>query len=626
MQNRMKTNHNHSGERIILTIFSGLLTGAVLFTVFILSFSRSYFEKIYPKIEVSGLNIGGMTKDEAAKFLTEKLKYPTDSAFSFTYGKDIWYATPEDLGMQIQIDATVEKAWNIGRMGDAAEQIRDRVAAFLFKVDLKPVLLVDERVGFKWISSLAGYIDKPMEQPAITLNGSQVNITPGKSGLAVDREMALTLLQIYGRNLQTASIEIPVKELKPSTSNLESQQKVLESLLSQDFSVYTADEAGTKVIWKISADMLAGWIDFQPVVENDSVTIAMIPKREPFYNKLVAIGQSIYQEPQNARFVFNDNTKEIEPIMEAVIGKELDVEATLKNITDAIQAGQHQAQAVEKITQPQVTSSAKGSDLGIKELVESQYTYFFHSDDARVQNITAGAASFHGLLVAPGEIFSMDDHLGNIDVDNGYAEAAVIFGDQTIQGVGGGICQVSTTLFRTAFFYGLPIVERHAHAYRVFYYERQANGEIDPTMAGMDATVYAPLLDMKFKNDTPYWILMETYVRPENSSIQWKFYSTKVNRYVDWKTSGLTNVVKEGEPSYRENPDLPAGTVNQVDWGVDGADITINRTVYQDGAAIIQDEFDTHYQAWSDTFEYGPGTPGMPPNGTQADEETAQTN
>src|SRR5574342_11668 len=97
------------------------------------------------------------------------------------------------------------------------------------------------------------------------------------------------------------------------------------------------------------------------------------------------------------------------------------------------------------------------------------------------------------------------------DLDLGFAEALIIYGGRTIKGVGGGVCQVSTTLFRGVFHIGLPILERYSHAYRVSYYEMTASGGVDPTLAGLDATVYFPLVDLKFKNDTPYWILMETY-------------------------------------------------------------------------------------------------------------------
>ena len=169
---------------------------------------------------------------------------------------------------------------------------------------------------------------------------------------------------------------------------------------------------------------------------------------------------------------------------------------------------------------------------------------------ARIQNITTAAAQFDGVLVAPGEIFSMGEALGDVSLDNGFTEALIIYGGRTIKGVGGGVCQVSTTLFRTAFLAGFPIVERVPHAYRVSYYE-QTSGGIDPNLAGMDATVYFPLVDFKFKNDSAYWILMETSVDESSRSLTWRFYSTWDGRTVQWENGGLQNVVPAPKPLFR---------------------------------------------------------------------------
>jgi len=153
-------------------------------------------------------------------------------------------------------------------------------------------------------------------------------------------------------------------------------------------------------------------------------------------------------------------------------------------------------------------------------------------------------------------------------------------------GVGGGVCQVSTALFRTVFFGGYPINERHAHAYRVRYYEQTASGH-NTDLAGLDATVFVPLVDFKFTNDSTSWLLMETYVNPTNYTLTWKFYSTSDGRTVDWQTTGLTNLVEPPDPTYRENPDLPTGKIKQVDWEVQGADVEVTRDVMRNGEILI---------------------------------------
>ncbi|HOH92841.1 MAG TPA: VanW family protein, partial [Anaerolineaceae bacterium] len=224
----------------------------------------------------------------------------------------------------------------------------------------------------------------------------------------------------------------------------------------------------------------------------------------------------------------------------------------------------------------------------------------------RVQNIQVGSSTFDGILIAPGEVFSMAKYMTNISLDNGYAEAIIIVGDQSVKGVGGGICQVSTTLFRTAFYGGYPIVERHSHAYRVGYYEQQSNGWANTNLAGLDASIYLPFADLKFKNDSDYWILMDTEMGP--NSLTWKFYSTSDGRRVEWSTTGITDVVEPPEPIYREDPTLPRGTIKQVDWAVNGATVSVTRRVYKGDQLWFSDVINTTYMPWPDGFNYGPGT------------------
>jgi vancomycin resistance protein YoaR len=290
----------------------------------------------------------------------------------------------------------------------------------------------------------------------------------------------------------------------------------------------------------------------------------------------------------------------------AVIGRELDVDGSLDSINAQVLAGTHEIPLTFTTLMPAVTDDMSGEDLGITELVHQETSYFYGSETARVQNIRAASERFHGLLIAPWETFSMVDALGNISLDNGYAEAPIIFGGQTIQGIGGGVCQVSTTLFRAAFFAGFPIVERHAHSYRVGYYEQQSNGVRDPNLAGLDATVYVPIVDLKFTNDTDHWLLMETYLG--NNSLTWKFYSTGDGRTVSWQTTGPTNIIKAPEPLYRENPDLAQGELKKVDYAADGADVNVTRTVYLNDQVYFSDAFFTRFQPWQEVWEYGPGT------------------
>jgi vancomycin resistance protein YoaR len=148
----------------------------------------------------------------------------------------------------------------------------------------------------------------------------------------------------------------------------------------------------------------------------------------------------------------------------------------------------------------------------------------------------------------------------------------------------------------------------------VGYYEQRSNGVRDPQLTGLDATVYVPIVDLKFTNDTDHWLLMETYMG--NSSLTWKFYSTSDGRTVNWQTTGPTNIVEAPEDLYRENPDLSKGTIKQVDYSADGADVNVTRTVYINDQVYFSDAFFTRFQPWQAIFEYGPGTEGIPEPGS----------
>ena len=356
--------------------------------------------------------------------------------------------------------------------------------------------------------------------------------------------------------------------------------------------------------------MLAEMLTIERIASNGSASYQVVLTPQSLRAFLTSLAPTLERYPVNARYIFNDDTRLLEVIQPAVIGRTLDVEASIQAINQQLINGQHNIPLAVTLTPPAASDTTTGEQLGITELVHAETSYFYGSSAARVHNIATAAASFHGLLIAPGETFSMAQALGDVILDNGYEEALIIWGDQTIKGVGGGVCQVSTTLFRTVFFAGFPVNERYPHAYRVSYYEQRPNGSSDPDLAGLDATVFVPLVDFKFTNDTPHWLLMETYVN--GYALTWKFYSTSDGRTVVMETTGPTNTIDPPDPLYKENPDLAKGEIKQVDWAAEGADISISRIVYRDGSVYFTDSFFTRYEPWQAKYEYGPGTEGIP--------------
>jgi vancomycin resistance protein YoaR len=361
--------------------------------------------------------------------------------------------------------------------------------------------------------------------------------------------------------------------------------------------------------WSIDPATLAGMLSLVPVQTDMGWKYQVSVDAQVLDQFLEPIAPLLDQDPVNARFYFDDNTRELVRIQSAQVGRRLDISGTIDAIQTGLLAEGHNIALTIKTALPAVGDDATAASLGITGLVSSNTSYFRGSSGARLQNIQAASSRFHGLLIPPNTTFSMGTAMGDISLENGYAEALIIYNGQSITGVGGGVCQVSTTLFRTAFFGGYPIVERHEHAYRVYYYEQTPRG-IDPSLAGLDATVYFPLVDLKFTNDRPYWLLMETYFNPHNYSLTWKFYSGDDGRTVDWQNLGLQNIVPAPDPAFEENPALSAGEISAADWWANpGADITVTRTITRGGQQLYPtDTTKTRYVPHGMVCQYGPGT------------------
>ncbi len=238
------------------------------------------------------------------------------------------------------------------------------------------------------------------------------------------------------------------------------------------------------------------------------------------------------------------------------------------------------------------------NQLGIKELIGTGTSLFRHSADSRVFNITLAASRLNGVIVAPDEVFSFDKALGDVSSYTGYKQAYVIQNGHTVLGDGGGVCQVSTTFFRALLNAGLPIVERHAHDYRVGYYEEDAP-------PGLDATVYVPTVDLKFKNDTGHSILIQSYIDPTDMRLTFYLYGTRDGREVSMTTPVVTNQTSAPAPLYEDDPNLPLGQIQQIDFAANGATATFHRTVTKDGKVIINDTFVSNYRPWQAVFLRG---------------------
>lgn len=240
--------------------------------------------------------------------------------------------------------------------------------------------------------------------------------------------------------------------------------------------------------------------------------------------------------------------------------------------------------------------------LGIKEKIGNGVSTYKGSIPGRKHNVALTASKLDGSLIPPGTAFSFNDAIGDVSPETGFQQAYVIKDGRTELGDGGGVCQVSTTLFRAVLNAGLPINERRAHSYRVGYYEQNSP-------PGLDATVYSPSTDFKFTNDTGAYILIQANIIKETDTLIIELWGTGDGRMAKITKPVVTNQTAPPPDIYQDDPNLPTGTVKQVDWKAWGAKVTFSYTVTRDSETIYQKNFVSNYKPWGAVYLRGTSNP-----------------
>jgi vancomycin resistance protein YoaR len=598
---------------LLIQVMAAFLGGMVLFLAGLGAISSGYqlifSDRVFPGVMMAGVDLSSLTPEQASEALSQHLTYPKSGKIVFRDGNFVWVATPADLGMVFDAGTSVQRAYGLGRQGGLLENMTAQLNAWQGGLYLGPVIILDARVAHDYLENIAAQIDRPLVEADLHLNGTEVVYTPGQIGRLVNVDQTLTNLLAQLKTFRDGEIPLVIEEHTPMVMDASAQAESLRQALNAALVLNIPNaQNGEPGPWTINQSDLAGMMTIARVKTDNGWQYQVSIDTHSIQLFLEQIAPLVNRSSANARFYFDDGSRQLVLTQHAVVGRTLDVSVTLNPIIQKIFQGEHNFPLTLSVDKPAVGDNATAASLGITGLVSDYTSYFRGSPAVRLQNIQAASSRFYGLLIPPNTTFSMGDAIGNISLDNGYAEALIIYNGKTITGVGGGVCQVSTTLFRAAFFGGYPIEERNAHAYRVYYYEQTADST-DPLMAGLDATVYFPLVDLKFTNDRPYWLLMETYFSSQDDSLKWKFYSGDDGRTVTWKNLGLHNVVPAPAPLIVENPNLPPGTCKQTDYAGDGADITVVRTVTRNGQQLALDgnTIKTHYQPWQAVYQYGPG-------------------
>ncbi len=579
-----------------IALASFLLVLAFGFIAFEVYFSG----RVMPGVNVWNIDLSGLTLDEAASTLATAFDARLNSArVDLIDGAQTITVNPIDLGVHFDARATAQAALDAAHGGVDAQ-----ADALLNGVTLAPRILIDPLKARAFFTNLATKINQDPLDASLQLNGTTVVTTPSRIGRVLDVDAALKFVPGLAQADGPKKIDLPIETREPRLKDVSAIAARLQQTLSRNMTLVLDNPApGEPASWDLTPQQLLSFLIVQPATDGKAIDVKF--NEDLLRSGLADLARQIDQTPENARFVFNDDTRQLDVIQHAKIGRTLDITTTLARMNDALARGDQRVSLAVVEQQPDFPDTVKAADLGITELVATGQTFYAGSSAERMKNIGAATASQHGVIVKPGEVYSFDNYLGDVSLDKGYAEALIIYNGQTVKGVGGGVCQVSTTAFRAAFNGGYPIIERWPHAYRVGWYERGFG-------PGLDATVFSPAVDFKFKNDTPYHILIEAYANDAAGRLTFKFYSTSDGRQVTISDPLIENVVPHPEDKIEEDPTLPVGTRQQVDYAADGADVTVTRTVTRGGQVISEDRVFTRYQPWQAVFKVGTG--GAPPS------------
>ena len=592
---------------VVLSVIGATML-ALLLLMLLIAWQVVLQDRVVPGVTVGGVDLSGMTEVEAASALNEEFAPLADIVHILRDGERTWQARASELGLRIATEDMLGQAFAVGHAGDALDDILAQSDAW-FSGEQQPLqLLFDQNIAFDYLRALASQIDRDRQDASLSIAGGEVQVSAGVTGRKLNIPATLLRLTATLRSpLDAGETELVVEESMPRLWNVEEAALQLGAALSGPVQLFASDRDGRPLgPWTVTREQIRGLLrvtlrDDDPGKRYDVSIIV-----EAFAEFLRSLAPGLIIIPVDGRFDFNPQTGELVPLSPSRGGRELNIEKTIEQLEKAIFNRESRlAPMIFDYSLPRYHEGVSAAALGIKDLVAEATTYYWGSWQNRRTNIAVGAGKLNGIIIAPGEEFALNHYLGDITPEAGFVDGAVIFGGRTVTGIGGGICQVSTTVFRAAFSGGFAITERNSHGYRVGYYEYAGAGP------GLDAAIWQPTSDFRFLNNTPFHLLIESEFMGAKDALQFRFYSTR-----HWRTviepPIIRDIVEAPPQTYVENRNLAAGQVRQVDYAADGADVWVYRNIYdRAGSLVKRDQAFTHYSPWQAVFEVAPGDPRL---------------
>ena len=543
--------------------------------------------RIAKGVHIAGVEVGGLTKDEARSVLASRFERVERVPVVFTAGGREYPIKATTLGVEADWAAAVESA---AREGEGFAPVRGfkRLQTRFFGSEIAPpVRVYQAALEFK-LAGLAREIDQSHVEAKLVRRGLGIEVVAGRPGRRLAQEPAESrIVRALARLERGQSVALPVvlDPVEVTATDLAAAATQARTALSAPVRLEYERTRWRLPRWRI-AELLS-----LPVAGATEVSIAG-PGAEAWFARL---RKAVERAPADATFRPAGDGIEIVP---AKSGLAVDVPATAKALLAAAVSRDARTAALVVRTAEAERTTAEAQAMGIERRLAS-YTTLYAGTPDRITNLQLAVSLVDGALVAPGGTFSFNDRVGERTIERGFRPAPVIIKDEYDEAVGGGVSQVATTVFNAAWEAGLKIVERNPHSLYISRYQ-----------TGRDATVNYPDLDLKFVNDTPNWVFVGG--ASGGSGITVSIYGGGPERRVE---SG-TGVLRETGPApIRRVKDatLLKGQTTIEDEGSPSRATSVTRTVYGEEGEVLHDEtWNTSYRGEYRVIRVGTKIPPKP--------------
>ncbi len=577
-----------------------------VFSLTYISWKNNYRERIYPNISVASINLSGENFEGAFAILNKKTDAILADGLDFRYGSKSINIDPTSSSFDSDLSYPALIFNNTDSVNEAlAFSHPDTFWHYLifrlkFAVNksLLPHYTIDEEEFKILLNETFSELNIPSTNASfsVSTNGGELVTLSEKLGKEINYDLLFSELKTNLDSLNTNPITIKTRTRYPSVkaSDLsalasEAKQMVGQEKLDLTYSEPTSASSTTKT-WSIKPAKLLSWISIKEL--NGVISLSLDQEKIKEYLK-INVSPEIDLEVVRPRFIINNG--KVDNWQAGTDGRQVNLDLSAEKITKAFLSGQRVVPIV--VNDLSVEKLNSDATLNIKEIIGTGQSDFSGSTSNRRKNIQVGAAAVNGVLLAPGEEFSLVKTLGDVSQKTGYLPELVIKGNKTVPEYGGGLCQIATTVFRAALASGLPITERRNHSYRVSYYEP----------AGTDAAVYIPNPDVKFINDSANYVLIQS--RISGNMAYFDFWGTKDGRVATTTTPVIYNIVKPAPAKIIETTDLLPGQKKCTEKAHNGADTYFDyKVIYPEGATstpILEKRFSSHYVPWQEVCLVG---------------------